>query len=455
MGCHGTTVSRLTTTSEGCQYDQTMPKHATREWHGGKSCAFTSNRASRLWTGCTTGWWHSLRSGGSPDLGGPPFDFLQLCDQGRSETARATLKAYIVLVTLFAVRGDRPPPFTNSRTAEEGFTHGQRTTRGDWSGFVARLAAWALAADAVAQPSSKADPESAVRLTAAAEQGTFNVGAGKANLARVVDPVVGREVFKLDFSLPVGTAVGVWAKNFSSPIGTENIDVAQIGVRADASDLDGFAAVMEIKGSGGSQRIAIPLTPAWSLTEAVIEWQLVGAFSEAVVVVSQAGSEPATGTVHLDVRFDRLSPARKLSTYVTARLGGVLIVSLAGALFAALLGRSLRSKTHGRRLGYGSARINSEPVCRPSPRFRDWHWNHPHRQPSDQHLWALYERHSRSRLELSARRRAGAVIAEWLKLGLTGKHQDPLQVFQNMAATGLLAASASSLCNLAGTGRLV
>ena len=43
---------------------------------------------------------------------------------------------------------------------------------------------------------------------------------------------------------------------------------------------------------------------------------------------------------------------------------------------------------------------------------------------------------------------AGAVIAEWLKFGLTGKHQDPLQVFQNMAATGLLAASASSVAIL-------
>ena len=76
------------------------------------------------------------------------------------------------------------------------------------------LAAWASATNAVAQPSSKADPESAVRLTTAAEQGTFNVGAGKANLARVVDPVVGREVFKLDFSLPVSTAVGVWPRIF-------------------------------------------------------------------------------------------------------------------------------------------------------------------------------------------------------------------------------------------------
>jgi hypothetical protein len=137
----------------------------------------------------------------------------------------------------------------------------------------------------------------------------------------------------------LGTAVGVWAKNFPSPFGPRNIDVAQLVVIADASDLDRFAAVIEIKGSGGSQRIAIPLTPAWSLTEAVIEWQLVGAFSQAVVLVSQAGSKPATGTVHLDIRFDRLSPARKLSTHVMGRLGGVLIVSLAGALFAGFLGR--------------------------------------------------------------------------------------------------------------------
>ena len=43
---------------------------------------------------------------------------------------------------------------------------------------------------------------------------------------------------------------------------------------------------------------------------------------------------------------------------------------------------------------------------------------------------------------------AGAVIAEWLKVGLTGKHQDPLEVFLNMAATGFLAASASSLAIL-------
>ena len=307
------------------------------------------------------------------------------------------------------------------------------------------LAAWALAADAVAQPSSKADPESAVRLNDAAEQGTLNVGAGKANLARVVDRVVGREVSKLDFSLPVGTAVGVWAKNFPLPFGAQNIDVAQIGVSAHASDLDAVAAVMEIKGSGGTQRIAIPLTPAWSLTEAVIEWQLVGAFSEAVVVVSQAGSEPSTGTVYLDICFDRLSPARRLSTHVTARLGGVLIVSLAGALLVALLGRFFGPKRTA------DAWDTARPVSTPSPFAglrRDFVIGAGIILIASLAI-SIYRLSTKGILEVGwsalLAAVAGAVIAEWLKLGLTGKHQDPVQVFQNMAATGLLAASASSL----------
>ena len=39
---------------------------------------------------------------------------------------------------------------------------------------------------------------------------------------------------------------------------------------------------------------------------------------------------------------------------------------------------------------------------------------------------------------------AGAAIAEWWKFGLVGRHLTAAEVFQNMAATGLPAASASS-----------
>ena len=164
-----------------------------------------------------------------------------------------------------------------------------------------------------------------------------------------------------------------------------------------------------------------------------------------MVVVSQAGSEPVTGTVHFDVRFDRLSLSRKLSTHVMARLGGVLIVSLAGALFAALLGRFLGPKRTA------DARDAARPASTPS-RFAGL--RHDFVIGAGIILIAsltisIYGLGTKGILEagwsalLAAV--AGAVIAEWLKLGLTGKHQDPLEVFQNMAATGLLAASASSL----------
>ena len=373
------------------------------------------------------------------------FDVLPL---SADLTMRAGLRKWQREACMDFLRTTRPPPFTNRELP--GKNLGVVNARLVVVGRVLLLG-WTLsglASDAVAQPGSKADPESALRLTGAAEQGTFNIGAGKANLSRVVDPVVSREVFKLDFSLPVGTAVGVWAKNFASPIGSENIDVAQIGVRVDGSGLEGLAAAMEIKGSGGSQRTAIPLTAAWSLTEAAINWQLVGAFSEAVVVVSQAGSKPVTGTVFLDVRFDRLSPARKLSTHVTARLGGVLIVSFAGALLTALLGRFFRPKRSAD--ACDMARVASTPGRLAGLR-RDFVIGAGLILIGGLAI-SIYGLSTEGILEggwsALAAAVAGAVIAEWLKVGLTGKHQDPLEVFLNMAATGFLVASASSLAIL-------
>ena len=43
---------------------------------------------------------------------------------------------------------------------------------------------------------------------------------------------------------------------------------------------------------------------------------------------------------------------------------------------------------------------------------------------------------------------AGAAVAEWWKFGLTGRHLTAREVFQDMVATGLLAASASPLAIL-------
>jgi hypothetical protein len=53
-----------------------------------------------------------------------------------------------------------------------------------------------------------------IRLTDAAERGAFNVGAALASVSTQPDPAAGTEVLKLDYTMPRGTAAGVWAKAF-------------------------------------------------------------------------------------------------------------------------------------------------------------------------------------------------------------------------------------------------
>jgi hypothetical protein len=162
-----------------------------------------------------------------------------------------------------------------------------------------------------------------------------------------------------------------------------------------------------------------------------------------VVCRCQAVANPRSRMVHLDCfdRFHWAAAEHYDGLYWRSRR------SLAGTLPAALLGRFLGPNarlTPGIRFG---AHINSEPVCRPSPRFRDRRWNHP-RQPRDGRL-------------------AGSVTAlsgwsacpppwvpgyEWLNWTYR-EARDPLP-FRTLAATGLPAA-ALKLASILRTGRLV
>ena len=45
-------------------------------------------------------------------------------------------------------------------------------------------------------------------------RGAFNVGDARGNVGLVAEPEPGGDVLKLDYSLPPGTAVGVWTKGF-------------------------------------------------------------------------------------------------------------------------------------------------------------------------------------------------------------------------------------------------
>jgi cyclic beta-1,2-glucan synthetase len=294
------------------------------------------------------------------------------------------------------------------------------------------------------------------RLTDAAEQGTFNVGPAHAVVGRVPDPIGGGDVLTLEYAIPQGTAAGVWSKAFPAGLSAETVDVVRLGVKAD--DTVGarpIAVALEIKGATGVQRIPLTIHPGWARIEEAVDWPAIGALTEVVVLVSRVGDgEPAVGTVSLDSRFERLPPLRKLSTSPAARFGGVLLASLLVASLTALL-RALSGGWRGR----AAAGAAEEFSGRMPPARASWlgHLRRDFVQGAGAVFIAvlgvaIYLMGAQGPLEVGWTALgvavAGAAIAEWWKYGLTGRHLTAPEVFRDMLATGLLAASASRMALL-------
>jgi cyclic beta-1,2-glucan synthetase len=189
----------------------------------------------------------------------------------------------------------------------------------------------------------------AIHLSDAAEQGAFNEGAAQVAVSRVFDPTVGGDVVQLDYRLPRGMAAGFWAKAFPERLRPDSFELVRLGLKtADPNQSRQIAVRVEIKGTVGIQQIPLHLQPSWTFLEETVDWQKIGTLTEVVALVSRLGDdESAVGTVYLDVRFDQLPLLRKLSMSPGARIGGVLLVSIFGALLTALL-QGLSGRRPGR-----------------------------------------------------------------------------------------------------------
>ena len=198
-----------------------------------------------------------------------------------------------------------------------------------------------------------------IRLSEAAEQGTFNVGAARASVTREADPRGGGDLLKLDFTIPPGAAAGLYAKSFPGPMDGEHVDIVRMALKAQGTEpVRQVAAALEIKGAAGVQRIPLPIPPEGTPVEEALDWPAIGALREVVLSVSHTGEGgPATGTILIDGRFEQLSPVRKLGMLRWARAAGVLLASL---LLAMLVG-FLRSATRR-----SVARIGPALPVRPS-----------------------------------------------------------------------------------------
>ncbi len=294
-----------------------------------------------------------------------------------------------------------------------------------------------------------------IRLTDAAQQGAFNVGAARAVVSRSQDAAEG-EVVKLDYTLPRGTSAGAWAKAFPETLSADAIDVVRLGAKAPSPGQPHQVAVtVEIKGTKGVQRIPVPLQPDWAFREEAVAWQTVGNLTEVVVLVAPTGSgEPVEGTLLMELRFERLPLLRKLSTFPAARIAGVLLVSLLLAALAALAAAA-RRRREGRTADAG---VDWPDAVEP-PRDAAW-WRGVKQDVIygvgvgltaglAAAVYLLGERGPQqvgwTPLLVAA---AGAPLAGWWKVGLTGKHLTPGEAFQDSLVSGLLAASVSPVAIL-------
>ena len=299
-----------------------------------------------------------------------------------------------------------------------------------------------LIAPGCARLASAADEP--VRLTDAAQEGTFNVGAAQAELSRVFDPEIGGNVSRLRFQVPGATAAGVWAKGFPPRLSAGGVDLVRLGAkRTDLRQTGSIVVALEIKGTAGTERLALNPGSAWSFREEPLNWPAIGKVNEVVLIVSRQGNgESLTGSVDLAVRFAKPSWLRWLSMHPVGRIAGVVVFGCLGAVFTALVfgAAGFRAKD-GSMHEHDSAPLRTGLV-------RDFV------EGAGVVLIAalaigVYILGERTPLEAGwgalGLAVAGAGVAEWWKRGLTGKHLTPLEVFQDLVATGLLAACSSPL----------
>jgi cyclic beta-1,2-glucan synthetase len=311
------------------------------------------------------------------------------------------------------------------------------------------LAGYAVAADGRATDDS-------VHLLDAREQGTFNIGSSRCALRREMGPD-GHMALAIDYTAPLGTVVGVWSKSFPTGLRADGIDMVRASATAvNPEQFHQVALAVEIKGTTGIQRLPLRTGPEGCLFDAPVHWQSVGTISEVVFVASQTGSQPASGTIVFDIGFHRLSWSGRLSLWPSARIGGILLLSCFVAFAAALVGgvsswwrpalsnvaTSLARKEASAKAWLSG--LKRDVVCGTSVVLI---------AGLAAGIYVLGE------LGLPgvgwfalAAAVAGGALAEWAKYGLTGKHLSPRETFQDMFATGLLAASASPLTVLQAPG---
>ena len=318
---------------------------------------------------------------------------------------------------------------------------------------------------AFASSAHAADNRPIFSILDAKEKGTFNMGPAVGDVESKREESAGKEVLVFDYSIFKGAIIGVWTKTFPPGLRAGAVDAVRAGVRSkDDDQVDRISVKLEIKGSKDMQSIPLRLKKGWNYVHETINWNTIGELKEIVFVVSpmtinpttgdpmwwfstqeagtSAGSKKTDGIVYLDLDFYKLSFVQKYFTFI--KYGLIFIIGAILGLIAVIF-NELFAKRHAhakisrtvppagfklaalkRDFLYGIAAVSIIGISMAafsigSARFLD----------------------NGIGFEFLTIGLSGALIAEIIKKGLTGKHLKPLELFQNVIFTGFLAAASS------------
>ncbi len=284
----------------------------------------------------------------------------------------------------------------------------------------------------------------------AKEKGIFNIGPAVGDVVSKQEGSAGKEVLVLDYSIFKGAIIGIWTKGFPAGLNAEAVDAVRVGVKAQSDkQFDQVSVKLEIKGSKDMQSVPLRLKKEWSYIKETINWNTIGELKEIVFVVSPLTVSPAAGdpmwwfstqeagtagsgkkidgVLYFDIDFYELTFLQKNLTFIKYALVLILglLLGLAAVIFSELSAKKrLNPIKKGRDLLYGIAAVSIIGISMAA--FS---------------LGSVRSLDAGISFEFLFIALTGALIAGILKKALTGRHLTPVEVFQNIVLTGILAAA--------------
>ncbi|HOW28525.1 MAG TPA: hypothetical protein PK876_08505 [Elusimicrobiota bacterium] len=285
-------------------------------------------------------------------------------------------------------------------------------------------------------------------LLSAAERGVFNMGPAQGTLGVMTDGTEKKDVLKFDYSAPVGSVIGIWTKAFPPEIRPDLINAALIDVNLpEQGQENSISVAVEIKGMKSTQRIPLQLRSGRNSIREFIDWESIGKLTETVVVINPvAKDQTVSGTIHLNIGFIQSSDAPRRGPTAGRKIGLVLLCGLIGAALSFLRGRVFVRRPADPS-GESAGCLSSAPTSvlghlRCDLVFGSTILLTLISTLGIYLLGTLQSPHATTIILLLAL--GGALIANLWKSALTGKHLTPVETFQNIFLTGLLAATSSS-----------